>query len=169
MVEIVNYTYRDDKATELNVLLKKMLDNLECTSVGIDEEILDLTTDEINRSERNPFDLLNNLEDTCRYFELKTMSDTINPIIEDLRGILYSGSEFVPLLERKPQAPSVKRRDYPVWLMQNVKPLIQQGVKSQTRCAEMLNRDPTGLSKMVSRAYNIKWNEFCDLIDCGTL
>lgn len=162
MVEIVNYTYRDDKATELNVLLKKMLDNLECTSVGIDEEILDLTTDEINRSERNPFDLLNNLEDTCRYFELKTMSDTINPIIEDLRGILYSGSEFVPLLERKPQAPSVKRKDYPMWLMENVAPLVKQGL-NQTECARKLDVDPTNLSKK-SQVYG-GWDNFVNMVN----
>ena len=169
MVEITKYQHRDENAHELNVLLEKLLANLEETSVGVDDALMDLTTDEANRTSRDPMDLLNNLEDTCRYFELKTMSDIINPIIEDLRGIIYCGSEFVPLLERKPQAPSVKRRDYPIWLMENVKPLIKHGVTSQKECAKMLNRDPTGLSKMVYRAYNLPWNNFVMKIEEGVL
>ena len=169
MVEIVKYQHRDENAHELNMLLEKLLGNIEETSAGVDDALCDLTTDEVNRTSRDPMDLLSNLEDTCRYFELKTMQDILNPIIEDLRGILYCGSEFVPILERKPQAPSVKRRDYPIWLMENVKPLIKQGITTQKECAEILNRDPTGLSKMVYSAYNLKWDIFVNKIKEGVL
>ena len=90
------------------------------------------------------------------------MSDTINPIIEDLRGILYSGSEFVPLLERKPQAPSVKRKDYPMRLMENVAPLVKQGL-NQTECARKLDVDPTNLSKK-SQVYG-GWDNFVNMVN----
>ena len=169
MVKQIKYTRRDENATELNGLLEKMLGNLQDFSDGIDEALMDLTTDDINRTSRDPFDLLNNLEDTCRYFELTTQQKVITPIIEDLRGIVYCGSEFVPLLERKECSEYVKKEDTPLWLAENVKPLIQQGIRSQKECGLALNRDPSGLSKMVRRVYNLKWDVYVNKIDEGVL
>ena len=169
MVKTISYTHRDENAQELNHLLEILLKNLEKDMTGIDESLFDLTTDEINRTSRDPLDLLNNLEDTCRYFELNTQKEVISPIVEDLRGIIYKGSEFVPSLERKPQAPSIKRTEYPVWLMENVKPLIKEGITSQKEIAKILNRESSGLSKMVGSAYHIKWDVFVNKIQEGVL
>ena len=166
---MINYKHRDENAKELNILLERMLENLEEFSNGIDEALLDLNTDDMNRNRRDPFDLFNNLEDSCRYFELNTQREVINPIIEDLKGIVYCGSEFVPLLERKQQAPSVKQRDYPLFVMQNIVPLMKKGITTQEECGRELNRDPTGLSKMVSRGLNISWKELLNKVEKGEL
>jgi hypothetical protein len=169
MVKKPNYIFRDENAKELNDLLQQLLSNLEEISTSIDEAVHELTVNELQKINRNPLDLSENLEDVCKYFEFKTQKEFVNPIITDLRGILYKSVEMEPILERKIQAPSVKRENYPMWLMENVKPLIKRGITTQIECAKILNRDPTGLSKMVQRAYGLNWNDFVDKIIDGVL
>lgn len=169
MVKKPNYIFRDENAKELNDLLEQLLSNLEEISTSIDEAVHELTVNELQKINRNPLDLSENLEDVCKFFEFKTQKECVEPIITDLRGILYKSVEMEPVLERKTQAPYVKREDYPIWLMENVKPLIKKGMVSQTDCAKMLNRDQTGLSKMVNRGFNLTWPEFVNKINEGVL
>ena len=167
MVKGINYVKRDENAKELNDLLEQMLENLEMFSEGIDEDLLNLAEENM-KSNNGSWDVMSSIEDNIRYFELITQRNILQPVIVDLKNILYTESEFVPLLRKEP-AEYVRREDYAIWVMRNVKPLIQKGVRSQRECAEMLNREQSGISKMVTRGLHLTWKEFCELIDEGSI
>ena len=148
MVKKQKYILRDENAKELNDKLGKMIANIEESLTSIDEAVLELTVNEIQRINRNPLNLSENLEDVCAFFEFKTQKECLEPILNDLRGILYKSVEMEPTLERKKPAPYVPRQKWPAYVMEKVVPLIKEG-KSFEEIAKTLDISNGNLSEKV--------------------
>ena len=158
----VKYNLRDENATELNQMLEELLDNLNDFSNEIAKAMSYFVVGDGNKTNKDPYDLASNVEDALKYNELNTQMEIINPIRRDVKRILYKSAEMEPVLEKKPMAPYVKREDYPVWLMENVAPLVKQR-KSFTECAEILNISTGNLSTKV-QVFN-GWDNFVNMVN----
>ena len=162
MANNIRYNLRDENATELNQMLEELLSNLDEIANEIAKAMSYFVVGEGNKTNRDPYDLVSNVEDALKYNELNTQREMINPIRRNVRHILYKSAEMKPVLEKKTIAPYVKREDYPVWIMENVAPLIKQG-KSFTECAEILNISTGNLSTKVQVFDG--WNNFVNMVN----
>ena len=154
MAKEIKYIFRDENS-ELNTPLKNLLINLEEHYFGIEDYLGD--------PERlDPEDLLNHFDECCEYLKLNTIKDTIFPIIEELKGILYSGCEYVDLRENEVRKIQPYMRGFKAqrWLGKEVKPLILSGVTRQNEISQRVGVGSSTINNRVSNAYGVNWYDY---------
>lgn len=168
MITVSTGIYRDEKATELNTMLKGLLDELEAENEGMNECLMDLTLNHNEQREKTYSELLEDPKNFYELIELRCRQDQLTTVIEKLTNILYSGyTERPVMLKSSNRQKPMPTNECLIWLGTKVKPLILEGETSQKAIAEKLNLPANTLSQRVSRVYSKLWSEYVEFVQNG--
>jgi len=170
-IEVLTPIYRDEKATELNTLLKGLLDDLELENEGMNDYLMDLLLNHEKREEKSLHEILENSNDIQEIVEIKYRQDQLTDVIKRLKDIVYIGYNTTPVEDIKQPTPirqkPMSRDECLIWLGTQVKPLILEGETSQKAIGEKLNIPANTISQRVTRVYSKLWAEYVELVNQG--
>ena len=162
MVTIIKPILREENSS-LNEPLITLLENIQAEYFGINEYLNDPEGVE-------PSDLLNNFETCCEYLKLKTIQKTLSPIIEELESILFIDWDVLEVDEAPPKrkiAPYLKGDKARIWLGEEVKPLILQGIKIQKEVSNLVGVGASTINNRVSNGFECNWEQYVQRVECG--
>ena len=167
MITIERGILRDENATEVNELVKEVIDKLELESEAINERIMDLSLDNTEYREKTFAELMENPEELYEMAELLSKRQSLDLISKNLRNAIYKDYEKIPVEFKKPAPKQLNQRDCLLWLATQVKPLILDGENNQRTIAKKLSTPQSTLSKRVTRAYEVSWEEYVEFVIQG--
>lgn len=177
MISIVQGIYRDEKATEINTMLKGLLNELKTENEGMNEYYMDLTINHEEKREKTYNELLEDPKTFYELIDLRCRQDQLTTVIEKIENILYKDYKETPITENKEKTIKLKtnntrakpmhRNECMIWLGTKVKPFILEGETSQTEIAKKLNIAQNTISQRVSRVYSKMWAEYVELVKEG--
>lgn len=152
--EIIKKEYKHHDSETLNKELDEFLSDLSFQFEGLTENFMDVVLDHANQKEKELSELYDAPMDWLESILIKTQKDVLGSVIDGLSDIVYTEKP-----KRQPNMNSTAARE---WLIDNVKPLILNGMTSQTDIAKIVGVDPRNgiMTVRVKRAYGCKWNEY---------
>lgn len=159
--------YRDEQSSDLNKRLEEVLSNLETENEAINERLADLTIDPTERKVK-PDAEITPIEQS-EIAILREHQMVLERVIDDLKGVLYSGYTETPvnMPSHQHQKRYMKKSEVPLYLGKNVKPFILDGVLNQQEIADKLGVPSSTLSYWVQKAYKMDWKDYVDTIIRG--
>lgn len=154
--EIIKKEFKHSNCDELNRELDTLISDLSFNYEGLTDNFMDIVLDHSNQKEKEWTELYDAPTEWLESILIKTQKDILEEIIDKLEDILYT---------KKPKRQSnMNAHDSREWLIDNVRPLILDGMTSQTKIAEKIGIDARNglMTRRVRRAYNCKWKEYVD-------
>ena len=167
MITAVRGICRDENAKELNELLKRLVKDLEMENEVITDTIMDMTLNHSERKDKSFWEVIRNPENYQELITLESRNSTLEYIISELRNILYSDYEEIPLQEEKETEPRLKPEQCRDWLGMEVKPLILKGTDKQQDVSKALGIGASTISTRVKSGYGANWEMYVAKVKKG--
>lgn len=160
----INGILRDENAKEVNELLEQMIGDLVSENEAVIDTIMDMTLDNPERKDKSFWEVVGNPENYQELITLQSRSNTLEYIIAELNGILYSDYEEIPLKEHR-----MNTEEMSDWLGENVKPLILKGLtKRQAIAIELDCPAPTILWRIRAvHGKTMDWKKYVGKVKDG--
>lgn len=165
MVAINKPIYRDENSKELNKLIETLLKNLEMENEVTLDIIMDMTFKHNERMENSFWETVKNPENYQKLITLQSRTDTLEPIISELKSIIYSDYKTLPPI--KTPEPRMSSDECRMWLGTTVKPLILAGECIQQNISKELGINASTISTRVKSGYNKSWSDYVELVNQG--
>lgn len=167
MMELVTPIYRCEDATELNNLIESLIKDLEMESEAVSETLMDLTLNPTEQREKTFWEVVGNPENYQEILTLKSRNETLEFIVSELKGIVYSDYKIRPAFKQKTTEPRMSKEECQIWLGTKVKPLILNGKTKQQDISEVLNVGASTISTRVKSGYSKSWKDYVELVTQG--
>ena len=167
MIKAIKGICRDENAKELNELLKQLIKDLEFENEAIVDTIMDMTLDHSEKKEKSFWEVVGNHENYQELIALQSRNNTLDSVISELKSILYSDYEEVPLQEEKTTEPRLKPEQCRDWLGMEVKPLILNGTDKQADVSKALDIGASTISTRVKSGYGANWEMYVAKVKQG--
>ena len=168
MISIVQGIYRDEKATEINTMLKGLINELKTENEGKNEYYMDLTINHEEKREKTYNELLEDPKTLYELIDLRCRQDQLTTVINKIENILYKDYKTTSIEQKtNNRGKRMDRNECLIWLGTTVKPLILNGETSQKAVAEKLNVPANTISQRISRVYSKLWSEYVEFVQNG--
>lgn len=159
--KVIKKEYKHNNCDKLNKELEEFLSGLTFQSEGLTENFMDIVLDHSNQKEKGFDELYNAPLDWLESLLIKTQREVLDSVINGLTDIVFT--------EKPKRQPNMNAKQSREWLIDEVKPLILNGITSQIDIAKQVGVDPRNgvMTVRVERAYGCKWKDYVDGVQHG--
>lgn len=148
--------YKHNNCDKLNKELDEFLSDLTFQSEGLSENFMDIVLDHSKQKEREWGELYDNPVDWFESVLIKNQREVLDSVINRLGNIVFT--------EKPKLTPRMRSKDAREWLIDEVRPLILNGMTKRIDIAQNFDISEKTVSHRVEIIYDCTWKEYVEKV-----